>query len=509
MPYPVGGSERITRYGNLRLQAKRARYQGDFDEYRKAKVQLQNSKVRKGLRKLSLYQDLDDGTVGYGRYRRRHRRKGRGFYSGFLSDAVGGLGGAVGKGFGMEDVGRQLGSRFGGWLSRKSGWGNYSGNELRAPGGSVMAQNIPQVSNGGENVIRIANREYIGQVISPNSLFQLIYTMRIQPGDPNTFPWLSKIAQNFERYRIHGMIFMFRSTSGSLSTAQALGEVVASFQDNPYSHEPFDKLQMLSNGFGSSGVPSRSQEFPIECHPNQIEADWKYIRGGGVLQSQTSRLDQFDHGKFNLGVVGVPGVNIDLGELWVSYDIELSGTRSETQGEHAGTRSFHLFNNGGGVDTTHPMGTSPVTIYNNIGCSIQVTQPVQVGLYIDFPRQSRGTFILLFQICTVTGQTATPAVTFTGQNMAFNDPRTQFFHDSTLPSGAPTNVVSTIEKSGLVDDTANVLFACVFRMDPTLAVSGAPRLIINGYSGYVVSLNQHIYILETQEDIGNTAFPIS
>lgn len=56
----------------------------------------------------------------------------------------------------------------------------------------------------------------------------LVY--KINPGNPETFPWLSSIASNFEAYRIEGLVFEYKTMSADAlnSTNTALGQIILS-----------------------------------------------------------------------------------------------------------------------------------------------------------------------------------------------------------------------------------------------------------------------------------------
>lgn len=73
---------------------------------------------------------------------------------------------------------------------------------------------------------RIQNREYIMDIVSGSSANSFNYnTFDLNPGSSVTFPWLNRIAQNFESYRFHGLVFEFKSMSADAlnSTNTALG----------------------------------------------------------------------------------------------------------------------------------------------------------------------------------------------------------------------------------------------------------------------------------------------
>src|SRR5437868_8025472 len=67
----------------------------------------------------------------------------------------------------------------------------------------------------GDIGVRICHREYIQNVITGTANTFNLQSFPLNPGLPQVFPWLSKIAIGFEQYKINGMIWEFRSTSAN------------------------------------------------------------------------------------------------------------------------------------------------------------------------------------------------------------------------------------------------------------------------------------------------------
>jgi hypothetical protein len=72
----------------------------------------------------------------------------------------------------------------------------------------------------------VMNREFIGDIITSSTAGAFsANTFYVNPGNANTFPWLSNVALQFESYTCHGLLFEYRTmSSDSLnSTNTALG----------------------------------------------------------------------------------------------------------------------------------------------------------------------------------------------------------------------------------------------------------------------------------------------
>lgn len=285
-----------------------------------------------------------DGSTGYGRYRRRRYYRRRRGYGGYWDDAFGKIGGLLG-GYkpGSEEAGKAWGNKLWGlgrgWVnSTLAGYGRYKrrryGRRYRGYGAyvpgvadEVQDQDVPVVTNPGgtDGPVCIRHKEYIGDVVSNNSTnFQMLYQVAINPGNPSMSPWLAQLAQNFTQYKIRGMIFHFKSTSGSLSTTQSLGEIIMAINYNATDPNFTNKQQMLNEIFAVSKVPAFDAECPVEC-------DDKQTMSGGLLYTSQQGLIPvgqdprfYNLGNFYLAVQGVPANgNTTLGELWVTYQVEL------------------------------------------------------------------------------------------------------------------------------------------------------------------------------------------
>lgn len=139
--------------------------------------------------------------------------------AGLIGSAIGGyVGGPPGSA-----IGSVLGSSAADLLKHVAGIGDYTVNYNTI----LKPDSVPQFS--GNRTFVVSHREYIQDIVSSSSAGAFkIDSFLINPGDPATFPWLSNLAQNFEEYRIHGMIFQFKTTSANAlnSTNTALGTIV-------------------------------------------------------------------------------------------------------------------------------------------------------------------------------------------------------------------------------------------------------------------------------------------
>lgn len=188
---------------------------------------------------------------------------------------------------------------------------------------AILAQPVPKVGSSQDQGVRYRHEEYLGDVTS--SADWELTQFHVNPGLQESFPWLSTIAGNFQKYRMNGLVFYLKSTSSSAianTSDLGLGTVLGAFQYNVYDPAPSSKVEFLALSGSGSGKPSDDHIYPMECDPSKIQFKNLLVRSKG----QVDDLAKYDHATLNLATVGFPGV-YSLGELWVSYDVTLIAPR--------------------------------------------------------------------------------------------------------------------------------------------------------------------------------------
>ena len=246
----------------------------------------------------------------------------------------------------------KLGSIFGNIV----GSGEYKMAGFTPKYNTILNSNQVPDMHGGAYSIRVKHREYIQDVVTSATPGQFdIQTFRIQPSDPKMYPWLAELcAGQFQKYRIHGQVLEFKSTSGEsvASTNTALGTVVMSTNYDSLDPAFTTKQQMENTQYATSCKFSESMIHPIECSPEQTPLTELYLSSdlldvvnynnvantlsGGLNIAGDLRL--YDLGKFYLATQGGQAASVNIGELWVSYDIELINTVQDVGG--AATQQF-------------------------------------------------------------------------------------------------------------------------------------------------------------------------
>jgi hypothetical protein len=339
----------------------------------------------------------------------------------------------------LKGVGKWLGSGIGSIL----GSGDYQVMGAH-PNYNLLTSDaqIPKFSAGRQTNI-VCHREYL-QDISGTAAFTL-QQFPINPGIGKTFPWLSSLAQNYQEYRIHGMIVEFRSLITDFVTGGAPGTVVIATNYNADAPLFSSKQEMENSEYAVATKPTLNLIHGIECAGNQTVLPEKYVRTGNVPAGQDLRL--YDLGNIQVATQGNPTQL--LGELWVSYCVEFFKPilPVTTGGDVAGLDYL-----GRAVGPSAPFGLVPgPPATGNLSFRLAITVPTSTFFWSAQP----GNIYLVIITWTSTTSVAmtVPALTLTsGQTL------TSMF-------AGPSSVQAT--PAGTVGTSCSIYFA-------TTCILGAP-----------------------------------
>lgn len=284
---------------------------------------------------------------------------------------------------GLSKIGQVMvraGNTLGNYLSagvfpRILGSGAYTIEE-----NTVMSQaQVPTMHNSLET-ITMRHREYIGDVYSgntPGAFNQNVYP--INPGLAGTFSFLSGIAQQFQEYHFTGLMFEIVSTSATAlvsGTNTAIGTTMMAF-DYTSSDVGFpNKISLLNEMWSVDAKISENIIMPVECSAKLSSQRNLFVRGpnqiGLVYNTAANQINQvfdarvYDVGQLIVATAGIQGNNIRIGELWVTYEIELLKPRLSSS-EGFLIPGMYLVNNGTFSDATPLGGLNTDVISDTLG----------------------------------------------------------------------------------------------------------------------------------------------
>lgn len=311
------------------------------------------------------------------RARKRRKRKA-------MMRAGGAAGGIIASELGIPSgIGSSLGTLMGRGLAYITGHGDYKVSQ-----NSLAGSSVPSFGNSS---IRVKHKEYLGELSSLGSEFS-IGDLSVNPGLEGTFPWLSKVAAGYQEYRFKGLVFEFKSNSATAigSTDTSLGSVIIATRYNPESEAFTTKREMESTEFASSAAPCVSIMHAIECAASATPLEWMYIRTEATgVEGKDLRFS--DHCAVSFATVGQQAPAV-LGEIWVSYDVELQKPRLESPlfGSYAFGHWYKSTGDAGPgtgdrllTDLTHNDNSSPFFVRTSTGITFEQPGRYLIRYYVE------------------------------------------------------------------------------------------------------------------------------
>lgn len=317
--------------------------------------------------------------------------------------SLGGLGGsALGGMVGQSAIGGTLGTGLGAVVSRWLGQGDYSVQSNSVVKSALRASTSIPNMHKDDQTITIRHKEFLTS-IKGSQLFEVQRFFILQPGDTNTFPWASGIAARFQQYRIKGMVFHYVPTSGYAvsGTNPAIGAVMIQTSYRANDSPPASKTEMLNEYWASEASPADSFCHPIECSPKENPFSVHYVRTVPPPESDTPLM--YDLGVTYIATQGMPANGNVVGDLWVTYEIELSKPLIKSN-THDTVRdgNAQVVSVNGSITPSAIFGSTTVTAKGSLPFTVN-------GNTIAFPKGTVGEFVVNINIFA--------ASTFTAMNL--------------------------------------------------------------------------------------------
>lgn len=268
-----------------------------------------------------------------------------------------------------------LAGEAGGWLGDKIGTflglGDY---EVRQNSLISEGSTPPSMHQRGEKVI-VRHREYLGDVFSsatPGAFKIASYSLN--PGLETTMPWMAQVAKAYRQWRPRGLVFEFKSNTGLISSAAtpAVGMVIMATDYNSFDTTPFaNKMEMENNMFTTSAKTTESFYHPIECAPMTNVLESYFVRPGALPTDQPPQF--YDQGVFAIASVGCPVANQNLGELWLTAEVEFDKSTMQNVVGHSAPSALFFNDANAGLVLSLPF--SPVASVvpaptNTLACTL-------------------------------------------------------------------------------------------------------------------------------------------
>lgn len=171
----------------------------------------------------------------------------------------------------------------------------------------------PQVTGRGANLIRVKHRELIEPAVLGSTTFGLQGTYAINPGLPETFPWLSSTAKSWQEYEVHKLSFVYLTRT---STATS-GSIMISPDLDPTNPPPSNEVSTSNNPNTVEGPVWKDLRCDIDLAGIK-SLNHRFVRSG----PEVGDLHLFD--ALTVYLITNDCVNSNpIGKLWVEYDISL------------------------------------------------------------------------------------------------------------------------------------------------------------------------------------------
>jgi len=144
-------------------------------------------------------------------------------------------------------------------------------------------------------------------------------SLAVNPGQSTVFPWLSKEALLFEKYKILRLEFYYRPQVSAYAANGQTGKVMLSFDFDASDAPPASKQQVEDTHPHSDGMPYEEVILTIDPKDCSLQ-DSYYVRPGGLPGS--SDIKTYDVGILSVSTIGTNST-ANIGELRVRYAIAL------------------------------------------------------------------------------------------------------------------------------------------------------------------------------------------
>jgi hypothetical protein len=149
----------------------------------------------------------------------------------------------------------------------------------------------------------------------------------VNPGLPTTFPWLSSIAKQYEKYRFRTLQFYYKKAVSGFATAGQTGKVMLSLDYDALDPPPANKVQVMDTWPHVDNMPCETFGLSLSL-TEMFNNGPKFVRTGNPPVG--ADIKTYDGGLLSVSTEGIGGVDAIVGELHVLYEVELQVPVLET-----------------------------------------------------------------------------------------------------------------------------------------------------------------------------------
>jgi hypothetical protein len=248
---------------------------------------------------------------------------------------------------------------------------NQGGGASSAPvsvGMGNLSVNQPVISGGSGSVV-VTNTEFVTDVSWSGGSSSGILSMNVNPS-ASEYPWLSKIANCYDLYRIRSWKFTYTPTCSSATS----GVVVLAFDYDASDAAPTSKQMISAYGGSKRGNVWNKLEINMGSCP------WRYVGVPGGGNPAGTDIKMYVPAKFYLALYNLSSA-MTVGDLTVSYQVEFG--RPNLESPISALSELVLPSNS---TLTNPAGDSQ-TQYGSIPLTVSsTTSGSMTGIKIKFSK---------------------------------------------------------------------------------------------------------------------------
>jgi hypothetical protein len=221
--------------------------------------------------------------------------------------------------------------------------------------------------SGRARTITVQNEEFIGAVTVANQPNFNVVSYPVNPGQSSTFPWLSLMAPQWEKYTFNMLEFYFKREVSEFATAGSAGKVIFSADFDASDAPPTTKQQMEDSVPHADSMPCENLVLRLPKNQMHVNSLAKYVRPGGLPGN--ADIKTYDVANLHVATQGIPS-NAEIGELRVRYSCTFSVPVLDSTTAVAANNNLALLSSAAGtaagastVDLVVPLAT---TVTNGI-----------------------------------------------------------------------------------------------------------------------------------------------
>jgi hypothetical protein len=206
--------------------------------------------------------------------------------------------------------------------------------QVSAP--NALATSIQQSYSSVLSTYKIVHREFLADIAG--SVDYSVFGLRINPADPISFPWLARIARNYEYYQFKRLSYSLKTQTSTTT----VGTVIVGIDYDPTDSLPLNKEDFLK--FADVTRTAPWMDVNLSAKQKEMNDRKLYVAPIQASDDATQRLNDF--GTLIVATKGQTST-LPTHELWVEYEVVFSVPQSAIScADQIQTSNSSIFFNG-------------------------------------------------------------------------------------------------------------------------------------------------------------------